>query len=94
MAVPSQRDIEDVIIELLAEDGGTNPGHHYGSKWGHFRLAHSAQHTILTAIWHMGTLYEDLGGGHYSRLNPERTRCRAIRQQEAMGYRVTLEHAS
>lgn len=25
MAVPSQRDIEDVIIELLAEDGGTNP---------------------------------------------------------------------
>lgn len=26
MAVPSQREIEDVIIELLAEDAGVNPG--------------------------------------------------------------------
>jgi acyl carrier protein len=25
MATPSQRDIEDVIVELLAEDEGTNP---------------------------------------------------------------------
>lgn len=55
------------------------------------------QHTLLTAIWHMGTtgtLYEDLGGDYYTRLNPERTRTRAIRQLEAMGYRVILDNAS
>lgn len=57
----------------------------------------AVQHTLLTAIWNMGTtgtLYEDLGGDYSSRLNPERTRTRAIRQLEAMGYRVTLDHAS
>lgn len=42
----------------------------------------------------IGTLYEDLGGDYYSRLNPERTRTRAVRQLEAMGYRVTLDNAS
>ena len=35
-----------------------------------------------------GTLYEDLGGDYYKKLNPERTLPRAIRQLEAMGYRV------
>jgi len=57
----------------------------------------AVQHTLLTAIWNMGTtgtLYEDLGGDYYSRLNPERTRTRAVRQLEAMGYRVTLDNAS
>lgn len=32
------------------------------------------QHSILIAIWHMGTtgeLYEELGGDYYTRLNPE-----------------------
>ena len=55
------------------------------------------QHSILIAIWHMGTtgeLYEDLGGDYYTRLNPERARTRAIRQLEAMGYHVTLDQAS
>jgi transposase len=55
------------------------------------------QHSILIAIWHMGTtgeLYEELGGDYYTRLNPERARTRAIRQLEAMGYHVTLDQAS
>jgi len=67
------------------------------SRRGPQRANVAVQHTLLTAIWHMGTtgtLYEDLGGDYYSRLNPERTRSRAIRQLEAMGYRVTLDHAS
>jgi transposase len=67
------------------------------SRRGPQRANVAVQHTLLTAIWHMGTtgtLYEDLGGDYYSRLNPERTRTRALRQLEAMGYRVTLENAS
>ena len=55
------------------------------------------QHSMLTAIWHMGTtgtLYDDPGADYYARLNPERARTRAIHQLQAMGYRVTLDNAS
>lgn len=31
---------------------------------------------------------------YFNRINPERTKKRAIRQLEAMGYQVTLNHAS
>ncbi len=52
------------------------------------------QHTLLVAIWHMGTtgtLYDDPGADYYTRLRPERARQRAIHQLEVMGYRVTLD---
>ena len=55
------------------------------------------QHSMLTAIWHMGTtgtLYDDPGGDYFTRLHPDRAKNRAIHQLEAMGYRVTLDHAS
>jgi len=55
------------------------------------------QHSMLTAIWHMGTtgtFYDDPGGDYFTRLHPDRSKKRAIHQLEAMGYRVTLENAS
>jgi hypothetical protein len=55
------------------------------------------QHSMLIAIWHMGitgTLYDDPGADYFTRLNPGRAKKRAIHQLEAMGYRVTLDHAS
>lgn len=67
------------------------------SRRGPHRANVAVQHSILTAIWHMGTtgtLYDDPGGEYYTRLNPERARTRAIRQLEALGYRVTLDNAS
>lgn len=67
------------------------------SRRGPQRANVAVQHSILTAIWHMatsGTYYEDPGADYYTRLNPERTRTRAVRQLEAMGYRVTLDSAS
>ncbi len=57
----------------------------------------AAQRCMLTAIWHMGstgTLYDDPGPDYYTRLNPERTKNRAIHQLEAMGYQVRLDNAS
>jgi len=36
-----------------------------------------------------GVFYDDLGGDYYSRLNPERTKQRALNQLRAMGYDVT-----
>ena len=55
------------------------------------------QHSMLTAIWHMGTtgtLYDDPGADYFTRINPDRAKKRAIHQLESMGYRVTLDHAS
>ena len=81
-----------------------NPGTYLGAK--HRRIATrrgpqkanvAIQHAMLTAIWHMGNtgeLYNDPGGDYFTRLHPDRTKKRAIHQLEAMGYHVTLEHAS
>lgn len=51
------------------------------------------QHSILVAVWHMirnGEAYEDLGAEHYTRRDPQRTRVRAIRDLESLGYEVTI----
>ena len=57
----------------------------------------AVQHSMLTAIWHMGhtgTLYDDPGPDYFTRLNPTRAKNRAIHQLEAMGYTVTLDTAN
>jgi transposase len=81
-----------------------NPRTYYGARYrriasrrGPKKANVAIQHSMLIAIWHMGTtgtIYDDPGADHYTRLNPERTRTRAIRQLESMGYRVTLDNAS
>jgi transposase len=81
-----------------------NPHTYYGARYrriaarrGPKKANVAIQHSMLIAIWHMGTtgtLYTDPGADYYTRLNPERARTRAIRQLEAMGYRVTLDNAS
>lgn len=67
------------------------------SRRGPMKANVAIQHAMLTAIWHMGTtgtLYDDPGGDYFTKLNPGRTKKRAIHQLEAMGYRVTLDNAS
>ena len=41
-----------------------------------------------------GCLYDDPGADYFNRLHPGRAKKRAIHQLEAMGYNVTLTHAS
>lgn len=51
------------------------------------------EHALLIAIWNMltnGVFYQDLGGDYYTKLNPERTKQRALNQLRQMGYQVTL----
>jgi len=51
------------------------------------------KHTVLTAIWSMGTTgaeYDDPGPDYYIRHNPERVLRNATRQLERLGYSVTL----
>ena len=55
------------------------------------------QHSMLIAIWHMGTngrLYDYSSVDYFNQLHPERAKKLAISQLEAMGYHVTLTHAS
>jgi transposase len=51
------------------------------------------EHTIHTAVWHMLSTqhdYQDLGADHFTKLNPERARRRAIAALNQLGYAVTL----
>jgi transposase len=52
------------------------------------------EHKMLTDAWHMltnGTVYCDPGPDYYTRHQPGRTKARAIKQLESLGYTVTLE---
>jgi len=81
-----------------------NPRTYYGARYrriasrrGPKKANVAIQHSMLIAIWHMGTtgtLYDDPGADYFTRLHPDRARKRAIHQLEAMGYRVTLDDAS
>lgn len=81
-----------------------NPRTYYGARYrriasrrGPKKANVAIQHSMLIAIWHMGTtgtLYADPGGDYFTRLNPARAKKRAIHQLEAMGYRVTLDNVS
>jgi len=81
-----------------------NPSTYLGARYrriasrrGPMKANVAIQHSMLIAIWHMGTtgtLYDDPGAEFFTRLHPERAKKRAIGQLEAMGYQVTLDHAS
>ncbi len=81
-----------------------NPSTYLGARYrriasrrGPMKANVAIQHSMLIAIWHMGTtgtLYDDPGAEFFTRLHPERVKKRAIGQLEAMGYQVTLDHAS
>jgi len=54
----------------------------------------SLEHKMLTDAWNMltdGAFYRDPGPDYYTRHQPGKTKTRAIKQLEALGYKVTLE---
>ena len=78
-----------------------NPSTYLGARYrriasrrGPMKANVAIQHSMLTAIWHMGrdgTLYDDPGADFFTRLHPERAKNRALHQLETMGYHVTLD---
>ena len=63
------------------------------SRRGPIKAIVAIEHTMLIAIWNMltnGVFYEDLGDDYYTRLNPDKTKQRALNQLRQMGYDVTL----
>jgi hypothetical protein len=54
----------------------------------------AVEHAMLVAAWNMltnGEFYRDPGGDYYTGRVPAKTKTRAVRQLESLGYRVTLE---
>ena len=54
----------------------------------------AVEHTMLIDAWNMltnGAFYRDPGADYYTRHQPGRTKTRAIKQLETLGYKVTLE---
>lgn len=63
------------------------------SRRGPVKAIVAVEHAILIAIWNMltnGVFYDDLGGDYFTRLNPDKTKNRALNQLRQMGYEVTL----
>ncbi len=63
------------------------------SRRGPVKAIVAVEHAMLTAIWNMitnGVFYDDLGGDYFTKLNPERTKQRALNHLRQMGYDVTL----
>lgn len=63
------------------------------TRRGKPRALVAIEHSILTAVWHMlrnGEAYEELGPEYYTQRDPQRTRARAIRDLESLGYEVVI----
>lgn len=63
------------------------------ARRGGIKAIVAIEHSILTAVWKMGTngeAFADLGPNYYADLHPDRTRSHALRQLHNLGYEVTL----
>jgi transposase len=63
------------------------------TRRGPLKAVVAVEHAILVATWHMlseHNTYRDPGADYFTRLNPDKTRTRAIDQLHAIGYDVTL----
>jgi transposase len=64
------------------------------SHRGPMKALVAVEHAMLVAAWNMltnGEFYRDPGPDYYTRRVPAKTKTRAVRQLESLGYRVTLE---
>ena len=64
------------------------------ARRGPMKAIVAVEHAMVTTAWHMlvnGEFYRDPGPDHYTQRRPEHTKTNAVRQLEALGYRVTLE---
>jgi transposase len=64
------------------------------ARRGPMKAIVALEHAILIAVWNMcatGSFYADLGEDHFTKLDPERAKHRALAQLRQMGYEVTLQ---
>ena len=54
----------------------------------------AVEHAMITAAWNMlanAEFYRDPGPDYYTRKDPAKTRARAVKQLQALGYHVTIQ---
>jgi transposase len=67
------------------------------STRGPMKAIVAVEHSMLTAAWNMlsnGAFYRDPGPDYYTRHDPARTKARAVKLLEALGYDVTLQQVA
>ena len=67
---------------------------HLAPTRGPLKAIVAVEHAMLIAAFHMlqnSEFYRDPGADYYTRQDPAKTRARAVRQLEALGYQVTIE---
>lgn len=92
------------VLGTAAMNAARNRDSYLGARYrclaarrGRSKAVVAIQHSILLTIWtmaHTGALYDDLGANYYARIQPSRTKRRAIRQLQQLGYTVTLQPAN
>ena len=66
---------------------------HLAPTRGPMKAIVAVERAMLVAAWHMlqnGDFYRDPGADYYTRRDPARTKARAVKQLEALGYTVTI----
>jgi len=69
---------------------------HLAPTRGPMKAIVAVEHAMLTAAFHMltnGEFYRDPGPDYFTRRDPARTKARAVRQLDALGYTVTIQQA-
>ena len=87
-------------LGIAAMSAARSHGTYFSAKYrriatrrGPVKAIVAIEHAMLIAIWNMlntGELYNDPGDDFYTRLNPDKTKNRALNQLHKMGYDVTL----
>ena len=60
---------------------------------GYLKALVATEHSMLVAVWHMLTndaVYADLGGGYFTRLDPQKAIRQALRKLEQLGFTAVL----
>jgi len=63
------------------------------ARRGYLKALVATEHSMLVAVWHMlsnGVVYTELGGGYFTRLDPQKAIRQALRRLEQLGYTATL----
>jgi len=66
------------------------------ARRGPMKALVAVEHAMIVAAWHMltnGEFYREPGPDYYTRHDPTKTKARAVKQLEALGYDVTLQPA-
>jgi len=64
------------------------------STRGPMKALVAVEHSMIIAAWHMlksGEFYRDPGPDYYTRRDPAKAKARAVRQLEALGYKVSIQ---